>query len=150
MCNVWMPLEPVRADDGLEFLKGSHRWGKVFAPINFRTHEIFEGVGADYPAMLAVEAERKRYEFLTFALEPGDCLVFDLRTLHHASAGARPPDKTIRRMTLLFAREDTIFKPRGPWTRETSDYLIAQGQGIGAKVGCPLLPKVWQREAHSR
>jgi ectoine hydroxylase-related dioxygenase (phytanoyl-CoA dioxygenase family) len=34
MCNVWIPLEAVGANEGLEFLKGSHRWGKVFAPIS--------------------------------------------------------------------------------------------------------------------
>lgn len=145
MCNVWIPLEPVRADDGLEFLKGSHRWGEVFAPVNFRTREVFEGVGPDYPAMPDIEAERSRYDFVTFELEPGDCLVFDVRTLHHASANARPPDRTIRRMTLLFADQETIFKPRGPWTRETSDYLVAQGQAIRAKVSCSLLPRVWER-----
>jgi ectoine hydroxylase-related dioxygenase (phytanoyl-CoA dioxygenase family) len=147
MCNVWIPLEAVGADEGLEFLKGSHRWGKVFAPFHFRTHEVFEGVGPDYPAIPDIEAERDRHDFLTFTLEPGDCLVFDLRTLHRASTGARALDRSIRRIALRFGDQDTIFKPRGSWTREISDHLIGLGQAVEGKLDCPLLPQVWQRAA---
>ena len=147
MCNVWIPLEPVDADEGLEFLKGSHRWGKVFAPFHFRTHEVFEGVGPDYPAIPDIEAERDRYDFLSFTLEPGDCLVFDLRTLHRASAGARPSDKTIHRIALRFGDQDTIFRPRGPWTQEITDHLITLGQAVDGKLDCPLLPRVWEQAA---
>jgi ectoine hydroxylase-related dioxygenase (phytanoyl-CoA dioxygenase family) len=145
MCNVWIPLEPVAEDEGLEFLKGSHRWGQVFAPFHFRTHEVFDGVGPDYPPIPDIEAERDRHEFATFALEPGDCLVFDLRTLHRASAGSRPLDKTIHRIALRFGNQDTVFQPRGPWTKEITDHLVNLGQAVGAKLDCPLLPRVWER-----
>ena len=145
MCNVWIPLEPVTKEEGLEFLAGSHLWGKVFAPFHFRTHEVFEGVGEDYPRIPGIEDERHLHAFRKFDLEPGDCLVFDLRTLHHAAAGGRAPAHTIRRYTLRFAAEGARFEPRGPWTREITEHLISLGQEAGCELDCPLLPEVWRR-----
>lgn len=149
MCNIWIPLEPVSREEGLEFLVGSHRWDKVFAPFHFRTHEVFDGVGDAYPPIPDIENERDKHEFRSFALEPGDCLVFDLRTLHHATAGRNALARTIRRYTLRFAAEGTRFRPRGAWTQEITDYLISLGQEVGAELDCPLLPEVWRRSPKS-
>ena len=142
MCNIWIPLEPVPAEEGLEFLQGSHAWGKVFAPFHFRTHETFEGVGPDYPPMPDIESARADYSFLTFDLEPGDCLVFDLRTLHRGKTATRPLPQTNRRLSLRFAAEGARFQPRGPWTEEIADYLVTLGQEVGAELDCPLLPRL--------
>ncbi len=142
MCNIWIPLEPVDAEEGLEFIVGSHKWNKVFAPSHFKSHETFDGVGRDYPPVPDIEGNRQNYSFKTFTLEPGDCLVFDLRTLHRSTGGRRPLERTIHRYTLRFAAEGARFQPRGPWTKEISDYLIALGQDVGGELDCPLLPKL--------
>jgi hypothetical protein len=69
-------------------------------------------------------------------------LVFDFRTVHAATHPGRASDRDSHRMTLRFAAEGTIVRPRGPWTREISDHLIAQGQQVGAPLDCPLMPRV--------
>jgi ectoine hydroxylase-related dioxygenase (phytanoyl-CoA dioxygenase family) len=141
MLNTWIPLEAVGDDDGLEFIVGSHRWGKVFRPLHFRTHEPFEGVGDDYPELPDLDADSQAHERRQFTLEPGDCLVFDLRTLHRSTGGRRPARQTRRRYTLRYAAEGAVFQPRGPWTREISEYLVSMGQAVGGRLECPLLPR---------
>ena len=34
-CSVWVPLDPVARDTSVEFVAGSHRWGRFFTPERF-------------------------------------------------------------------------------------------------------------------
>ena len=36
-CSIWMPIDPVSLDTAIEFVRGSHRWGKWFYPRKFAT-----------------------------------------------------------------------------------------------------------------
>ena len=60
-CVLWMALEPVGPGEGIVFLKGSHKWGRLFMP------ESFAGTGP--------KAEvREPYERTPdFAQQPGHC-----------------------------------------------------------------------------
>ena len=35
VCSIWVPLDPVPRDTCVEFLAGSHRWGKWYTPKRF-------------------------------------------------------------------------------------------------------------------
>ena len=128
MCNVWFPLEDATAQEGLAFVKGSHKWPGLFKPQDFRAHTPFDGDMAEYADMPDIDAEADCHEFLSWDVAAGDCLVFDLKTVHGAGAGRKPLANTIRRMSLRFAAEDAVFKPRGTWTEETAQHLISLGQ----------------------
>ena len=141
MLNVWIPLEPVSEFESLEFLAGSHAWEQVFKPIHFTTHEPFEGVGDDYPDLPDLDAPAHGQRRLRFALERGDCLVFDLRTLHRTASGRRAASRTSHRYTLRYAAPGAVFRPRGPWTEEISQHLIGQGQRVGEQLNCSLLAR---------
>ena len=144
MCNVWFPLENARAEEGLSFVKGSHLWPQTFKPQDFREHVPFDGDMTDYADIPDIDAQADEYEFLEWDVNAGDCLVFDLKTVHGAAAGREPLSNTIRRMSLRFAAEDAVFKPRGSWTEETSQHLIGLGQEVGGPLDCELLPTVWR------
>lgn len=150
MCNVLIPLEPAKQDELLRFVKGSHRWGKVFMAMNFREHIPFDAQENGYEPVpdidAQIESNAEAHELLSWDLEPGDCLVFDLRTLHAAASGRKPLDRTIHRFSLRFAAEGARFVPRGPWTQEITDHLRSLGQTDNAPLNCPLLPKVWARQ----
>jgi Phytanoyl-CoA dioxygenase (PhyH) len=147
MCSVWIPLEPANGEEGLTFVAGSHRWGKLFVPQHFREHVAFSGVAGTggYAEIPDIAAAPDSYPLLSWDMAPGDCLCFDLRTLHGATAGRKPLERTIRRLSLRFADEQVRFVPRGPWTEEISAFLIAQGQAVGGLLDCPLLPVAWRR-----
>lgn len=144
MCNIWFPLEDATAEEGLSFVKGSHLWPQTFKPQDFRDHVPFDGDMTDYADVPDIDGNAGEYEFLSWDVAAGDCLVFDLKTVHGAAAGRTPLANTIRRMSLRFAAEDTVFRPRGSWTEETSQHLIALGQKVGEPLDCDLLPTVWR------
>ena len=138
MLNVLISLDAGSNDEGLRFARGSHRWGKVFKAINFRDKVPFDGQDdcglADIPD---VDAEA---ELISFATQPGDCLIFDLRMLHRGPSHGRPASALRRRLSLRFGAPDTVFEPRGPWTAEISEHLMGLGQKPGAPVDTPLTP----------
>ncbi|MGI9414687.1 MAG: phytanoyl-CoA dioxygenase family protein [Hyphomicrobiales bacterium] len=144
MCNVWFPLEDASAEEGLSFVKGSHLWPEIFKPMDFREHTPFDGDMTAYADMPDIDAQADAHAFLSWDVAAGDCLVFDLKTVHGAAAGRKPLANTIRRMSLRFAAEDAVFKPRGTWTEETAQHLIGLGQKVGGPLDCDLLPTVWR------
>lgn len=143
MCAVWIPLEAATEEEGLTFIAGSHRDYPLFQPKNFKLDQAFDGVGSDYAVMPDFDAPSFDDRRLSWGMAPGDCLVFDLRTVHGASAGRRPLDKTIRRLSLRYGDQDVRFRPRGSWTAETARFLEEQGQAVDAPLDCPMLPRVW-------
>ena len=145
---LWYPLEAASRDEGLTFLAGSHRWGKVYMAQNFREHRAFDGDLAGYHEIEDFTGWQESY--LSWSLVPGDCLVFDFRTLHRATNGRDPLPRTIHRMSLRYGDGDVVFRPRGAWTVETSDYLRELGQRVDAPLDCPLLPRVWPRSDADR
>jgi ectoine hydroxylase-related dioxygenase (phytanoyl-CoA dioxygenase family) len=146
-CVLWFPLESASRDEGLTFLGGSHRWGRLYMPQNFREHEPFAGDLSGYYEMEDFEGYRDR--FLSWDLEPGDCLVFDFRTLHRATNRTDPLPRTIHRMSLRYGDQDVVFKPRGEWTRETSAYLVEQGQRPFETPRCRLTPLVYPGQSET-
>jgi ectoine hydroxylase-related dioxygenase (phytanoyl-CoA dioxygenase family) len=147
MCSVWIPLESVTAEEGLTFVAGSHRWGKLFMPLYFRDRVPYDGVAEDtaYAPVPDIDAAPERYRLVSWDMNQGDCLVFDLRSLHGATAGTRPLQRTIRRLSLRFGDEQVRFKPRGVWTEEITQFLIEQGQAVGETLNCRILPVAWRR-----
>ena len=89
MCVLWIPLEPVRKEDSIAWIKGSHLWDKLFLRTRFKDgHKVdgAEGVvnGVKYELTPDIISNKENYEFLEWDLEVGDCVYFDIRTLHGA------------------------------------------------------------------
>lgn len=137
--SFWIPLDPVTAETGaMKYVKGSHRWGKLYRPIRIGLGEIVEQ--ADELDGLApdVDAEPDKYDVEMFEMDPGDCLFFHGAVLHGAqpnlSAGTRR-----RALSLRFAADDVTWQPRSyiPSRPETAD-LVA-----GGPLGGDQYPELW-------
>lgn len=149
-CVLWMGLEPVDADEGLLFLRGSHKWGRRFMPLSFAGTGPKGELVPPYEPTPDFDAELERHEVLSFALEPGDCLVFDAWTVHGA-ASPEPATRTVRRLTMRFADGAARYGPRGPWTKDMTDYLEARyGLRAGGPCACELLPVLWRSDRGGR
>ena len=144
-CVFWFPLEPVGVSEGLTFLAGSHCWGKLFMPSNFREKLPFEGDMTGYLPIDSIDFGAPEHRFLNWEMEVGDCLIFDFRTLHVATTETGALPSTIHRMSLRFGDQGVRFKPRGEWTLETSMHLESLGCKPDKPVDCELLPRVWER-----
>ena len=145
-CVLWMALEPVGPGEGIVILKGSHWWDRNFMP------ESFAGTGpkaepeGPYERTPDFARELERHVSVEYSLEPGDCLVFDAFTVHGAASDL-PPAKGSRRLTMRFAEGDAVYRRRGPWTLEMTQYLEREyGLVEGGPYRCELLPVLWSKD----
>jgi ectoine hydroxylase-related dioxygenase (phytanoyl-CoA dioxygenase family) len=108
---MWITFEPVAKEDSLEFVRRSHRGvlydGSRFDP-NDDTAPLY-GDGS-LPRLPNIEAERSRFDIVSWAVNPGDVLVFHPAILH----GGAPTRAGRRRRTLSlrFFGDDAIYTPR--------------------------------------
>jgi ectoine hydroxylase-related dioxygenase (phytanoyl-CoA dioxygenase family) len=87
--SFWVSLDNITLESGaLEFIKGSHKWGKWFQPEPFAEGgEQYES-NQDYLPIPDIEAERDQHDILSWAMKPGDVLAFHGLILHGAPANS--------------------------------------------------------------
>ena len=97
--SIWLALGDVTLDNGgLEFIRGSHKWGRRFDTFDY------EPDGSAYQAMPDknpeneptpdFDAERDQHEILTWDLKPGDAVAF-----HAPHRAPRQPQRHRRSAT---------------------------------------------------
>jgi ectoine hydroxylase-related dioxygenase (phytanoyl-CoA dioxygenase family) len=111
VCSLWLPLDPVPRSVSPEFVAGSHRWGKQFAPRKFVDHRAYEGALAAFEPVPDVDASREEYEILSWDLEPGDCIAFHMKTLHGAPGTEKHPVRR-RAIATRWLGDDAVFAVR--------------------------------------
>ena len=108
---AWITFDAVSKADSLEFIKGSHR-GQLYNGSRFDldddtapTHPT-----SSLPRLPDIEGDRGRWDIASWAVEPGDLIVFHPKLLH----GGAPthPGKRRRTLTLRFFGEDAVYDPR--------------------------------------
>ncbi|MGH1480760.1 MAG: phytanoyl-CoA dioxygenase family protein [Geminicoccales bacterium] len=147
MCVLWLPLEPVSKANGLTFVKGSHLWNKLFLRTRFADgHQtggrVTEVNGERYEPTPDIEADAEAYDLIQFDLDLGDCLYFDMRTLHGGLSSVTPSE-TLRRYTLRMTAEDGMIRYRGDWAIEERRMIEAAGYKDGDRIEGDFFPKLW-------
>lgn len=139
ICTIWLALDTVDNESGaVEYVKGSHKWGKNFKPPAFAGDEKYK---IDLPVVPDIEADRAQYQFAQFELEPGDC------TVHHGSLVHGAPGNSIsnRRRRAVVSR----------WTGDNAHYAPAPdiqqmmwdpAIEAGAALDSDLWPVIWRRD----
>lgn len=102
---MWTCLDSVAKDDSLEFVRGSHR-GPLYNPSAFNPDDVSANLfsGDEWPQLPDVDAAPNEYPLLSWAMEPGDVVVFHPAMLHgggQTRAGVRR-----RTLSLRFFGED--------------------------------------------
>lgn len=113
---MWISFDPVKAEDSLEFIPGSHH-GPLYNPSAFNpaddTIPVFdEGL---MPRLPDIEASRDQWNIVSWDIEPGDILVFHHGTLH--GGGGTKPGSRRRTLTMRFF---------GPDAQRTADRAVAR------------------------
>jgi len=112
VCSIWLALDPVtKASSGLEYVAGSHRWGKRFAPPTIPTSNI-PGFAGDETQTPDIENNRCDYEFLNWDMQPGDCLVHHGLAMHGAS-GNSTLDIRRRALATRWLGDDIVYLDGG-------------------------------------
>ena len=147
MCVLWLPLEPVTRDGGISFVKGSHLWGRHFLRTFFAGHttagEAGMVNGVLYEDPPDIDGDPGRYELIDFDLDAGDCLFFDIRTLHGAR-GETVTEQDSMRFTARFAAQDARIAYRGDWAKGERAIFEAAGHREGDQLDSDFFPRLWE------
>jgi ectoine hydroxylase-related dioxygenase (phytanoyl-CoA dioxygenase family) len=111
--SLWLPLDPVPKERSVEFIAGSHLWGRWFTPTRFVGVD-YERRDDGYEAMPDIEAARDGYDIRSFDLAPGDCVAFHFRTVHGAPGNA---SADMRRRAVAFR-----------WTGDDARFALRRGE----------------------
>ena len=148
MCVLWLPLEPVTKENGIAFVRGSHLWDKLFMRVRFTDGADAGGPqtvrGRTYDVPPDVSADPGAYDLLQWDLDVGDCIFFDMRTLH-GGLSATAPTETVRRFTLRMTGPDGVIRYRGDWAAGERALFEAAGYGEGDRIDGPFFPRLWPR-----
>lgn len=144
--RLWVPLDEVTAGSGaVHYLKGSHRWGRLFTPVRFMNPEAPEE-GSPFEDPPDFAADYDRYEWLVGACEPGDAILHHARTVHggwpNTTTGPR------RAVTVNYASDRVRYEPKAnPLTRsrhrDIASHVRFPKLTAGGPIDSDLHPRVW-------
>ena len=146
-CSVWIPLYPVDRESSLEFVRGSHRWGKNFFRLSFDPKFKAQIPGDDeslWDELPDIDGNRSGYDIVGHALEAGDCIVFHALTLH-AGAGNLDAQKPLAAFSIRLAGERAVYRPDKPGGTQPDWSQLAASCNLkpGDPISSDLFPKVW-------
>lgn len=141
VCSTWIPLDTVARETCVEFVAGSHRWGKWFTPkrfVDLENHDTNEG-----EPVPDIDATRDEYDILGWDVAPGDCIVFHALTLHGAP-GNRSTSSRRRAIAFRWTGDDARFTRRDGYNSPPFEEVTL---APGAPMDCATFPRVWPRQA---
>jgi ectoine hydroxylase-related dioxygenase (phytanoyl-CoA dioxygenase family) len=112
ICSFWLALDTASdASGGLKYVRGSHRWGKLFEAVAASEQDRHEWQGSKFEPVPDIDAHPEQYELLSWDLEPGDVLVHHALTLHGAS-GNSTQHRRRRGLATRWTGDDVVYDPR--------------------------------------
>ena len=108
--SLWVALDPVARATSVEYVGGSHRWGRSFRATRFNGTDLFAGDRSD--RVPDISARRGEFDLAGWEMEPGDAVAFSFRTLHGAPGNV---SEAVRRraFTARFVGDDAVFRDLG-------------------------------------
>ena len=152
-CTVWMPLVPVKRENALAYVPGSHRLNPVFHQYNFgnlNPDGKLEVDQVDFSEMAEttlpdIDADPESYGVVSWDMCPGDCVVFNSRIIHGGS-GKLDENCDLRVLTTKWLGDDVRIKFRDcGMDPDHSAIMTEYGLEPGDRPGTDLYPKVWSR-----
>ena len=141
--SFWVALDSVDKDNGaLEFIRGSHRWGRWFQPETFGKGPGIEKYerNSDYEPIPDIESVRERYEIVSWDLSPGDVYVFHALTVH-GSGGNHSSDLRRRGYAVRYTGDDVVYDSRPGTNKGLRSDSHADGDALDSR----RYPVVWTR-----
>ncbi|MBH68815.1 MAG: phytanoyl-CoA dioxygenase [Rhodospirillaceae bacterium] len=139
-CSLWIPLDPISEEACVQFIAGSHLWGRWFTPTKFIGSQ-FENKDDGFEEMPDIDSNIQNYDILSWELNPGDCIAFNFLTVHGAPGNT---SKTIRRRAFAarFTGDDvTYVKRKGEMSPPFPQLELREGEPID----CPTFPVLLRR-----
>jgi ectoine hydroxylase-related dioxygenase (phytanoyl-CoA dioxygenase family) len=150
--SVWTPFDPVRFDSGVvQYVYGSHQWGRLFAPKTFGQNTGFGDMYAKsgFEQMPPEEELLQGQRILKWETEPGDVIVHHPRTLHFSEGNTRH-DLRRRAVALRYLGDDAWFDARaGTFMENPKVRALLRPESLAFEDGDRMIndefPLVWPR-----
>jgi ectoine hydroxylase-related dioxygenase (phytanoyl-CoA dioxygenase family) len=141
-CSLWIALDPVTIENGaVEYVKSSHVPKQWYAPKSFHGDDRIGN--AALATLPDIDARRAEFDIVSWDLEPGDCAVHHVSTIHGAPGNA----SSVRRRGLAtrWIGDDIVFGLRSgiPDPRLRSLDLLAPELEPGKPFDGPIFPLGW-------
>ena len=151
--SIWVPFDRATPETGaVQYVRGSHRWGKMFAPAAFGQGAGFANTFAEtgLEPLPDLENEVEPEDLLVWSLDPGDVLIHDPLTLHYSRGNASAYTRR-RGLALRFLGDDAVYDDR-PGTFLKNPQMMALLPDLNLRDGDPvrgeLFPQVWPRSGN--
>lgn len=141
--SLWIPLDPVARETCVEFVAGSHAWGRRFRPTKFTGNSYERGREDGLEPTPPIDERREDYRILGWDLEPGDCIAFNFLTLHGAPGNAAA-ERRRRAFAARFLGDDVVYAERAGEVSPPFPEIVGK-LADGAALPEALFPVVWSR-----
>ena len=148
--SIWVPFDVATPESGaVTYIRGSHRWGKRYAPAAFGDGEGYAKTYAAAGLEPTPDLDRDidPTDHIAWSLEPGDVLIHHPLTLHFARGNASAEHRR-RGLALRYVGDDAVYDDR-PGTFLESPQMRAELPDLRLKDGDSfrgdLFPRVWPR-----
>ncbi|MFO0996281.1 MAG: phytanoyl-CoA dioxygenase family protein [Alphaproteobacteria bacterium] len=143
VASVWVPLDSISRENRLEFVAGSHRWGKKFVPKNFSNPtEYYDLTLPGFERMPDFDSRRGEFSILAWDMAPGDCLVFHGHVVHGAPGNRTSRPR--RAIIMRYSGDDAVYA--GDKHDQLGPPFPDCELASGAPIGGALFPEVWRRD----
>ena len=149
---MWISFDAVPKENALEFVRGSHR-GVLYDGSRFDAEDDTAPIYGDgkLPRLPDIEAARDKFDIVSWAVEPGDVLVFHTAMLH-GGAATRPGARR-RTLSLRFFGDHAVFAARPGYKVKVADDTeprnvfedLNRRLRPGAPFRHPKFPRIWPR-----
>ena len=140
--SIWLPLDPVPRNICVEYVAGSHRWDRWFAPQFFKSgNSDLQVQDPRFEMIPDFDNQRDQHDLLSWDLDLGDCIFFHALTVHGAPGNPQPQSRR-RAYATRWLGEDTRYATR---KGQISPPIEGHGLKPGDSMNCEMFPRVWPR-----
>ena len=146
--SIWLALDDVTVESsGVEYVKGSHRWGREFRPIHFggdtEAYKMLPGETLPDINALRHSPDGAELDIVNWDMQAGDCLLHHCMTVHGAPGNASSTQRR-RAYATRWTGDDVVYAPREGQAAITIDKPTIQP---GEAIDCAVFPRLWPRQA---
>ena len=147
--SIWIPFDEVSKETGaVEYIQGSHKWGKMFAPTSFgkktKFSDLYEKMGLE--KLPDIESNKEKYDIISWNVKPGDIVVHHPLVVH-SSSGNFSSKYRRRGLALRYIGEDVTCDDREGTFMENNKIKKMLPTIIlkdGEELTSELFPIIWQ------